>query len=118
MTTSRTLRSWLAAGPITRGTVGTSLVLGTRVVLQAATLVILSRTLGPQGFGTYAALGGLAVLMGTLATAGTHLTLLRDVSRNVARNGSSLEAALGTTALCGGVLLGLYLLLSRTAMRS
>jgi O-antigen/teichoic acid export membrane protein len=80
--------------------------------VQAGTLLIVARLLGPTNFGAFAAIAALAVLMGTLATFGTHLALLRDVSQASAKGKQMLPLALGTTSLCGAVLLALYLVLS------
>lgn len=101
-------------GPIALSTLSTSTVLGLRLVLQGATLIILARLLGPSGFGSYAALGALAVLMGTLSTAGTHLTLLRDISRDPGSRSEVLKTALGTTAAFGSLLVLLYVVVCRT----
>jgi len=97
--------------PIAITTLRTSIVLGLRLVIQAGTLVALARALGPTEFGAYAALGALAVLLGTLATFGTHLTLLRDVARTPSTRDVALQRALGTTVTCGVALLCLYIVL-------
>jgi O-antigen/teichoic acid export membrane protein len=99
-------------GPITLGTIRTSSVLGLRLALQAGTLLLLASTLGADGFGLYAGLGAMAVLLGTLANFGTHLTLLRDVSRASLDADMALRVALGTTAFCGPILLIIYITLS------
>ena len=106
----------LLNGPIARGTIRTGAVLGVRLVIQAATLLVLAVALGPSGFGLYAGLGAMAVLFGTLATFGTHLTLLRDVSRDNERVNETLRTALGTSAILGPVLLVLYLSLAGTLL--
>lgn len=103
-------------GPITLGTIRTSFVLGLRLIVQAGTLLLLAAVLGPEGFGLYAGLGALAVLLGTLANFGTHLTLLRDVSRASPEVDATLRLALGTTAFCGAVLLFIYVLLSQVLL--
>ena len=41
-------------GPIARGTVRTSFVLGLRVLVQAGTLLLIARTLRPDRFGAFA----------------------------------------------------------------
>ena len=94
-------------GPIARSTIRTAIVLGGRLFVQAATLLLLVSVLGPKDFGIYAGVGAIAVLVGTLATFGTHLTLWRDISRNL--TGSALlSKTLGTTSLCSLALFSLY----------
>lgn len=102
----------LLKGPIAQATISTSGVLGLRLLMQAGTLLILAHILKPAGFGAYVALGALAVLLGTLASFGTHLTLLRDVVRDAFSRDSALGLALGTTALCGPILLCVYTFIS------
>lgn len=106
----------LLRGPIARGTVGTAGALSLRATLQASTLVVLARTLGPSGLASYIALGGLAVLFGTLATGGTHLTLLRDLSRAPTRGSAALRMPLGTTVGTGSCLLVIYVFLAHIAL--
>lgn len=81
--------------------------LGVRLFVQAATLLLLVSVLGPEDFGLYAGVGATAVLVGTLATFGTHLTLLRDISRNLT-GGALLSKTLGTTLLCSLTLFLVY----------
>lgn len=107
----------LLKGPIAQATISTSGVLGLRLLMQAGTLLILAHILKPAGFGAYVALGALAVLLGTLASFGTHLTLLRDVVRDAFSRDAALGLALGTTALCGPVLLCVYTFISMFWLR-
>jgi len=98
------------SGPIARGAVRTSGVLAARLLVQAATLLILARQLGPAQFGALAALLAWAMFLGTLATFGTHLVVARDLARDAEKRDSLLPVVLGTTAFCGFVLLFVYLL--------
>lgn len=98
-------------GPIARGTVRTTFVLGLRLVVQAGTLLLVARMLGPDEFGAFAGIAALAVILGTLATFGSHLVLLGEVSKDPARRGRVLEWAVPTTLLCGAALLAIYLLI-------
>lgn len=99
-------------GPIARGTIRTSFVLGLRLVVQAGTLLIVARMLGPDQFGAFAGIAALAVILGTLSTFGTHLVLLGEVSKEPDRREQVLPYAVPFTLLCGGVLLAVFLLLS------
>lgn len=106
----------IVKGPIARGTVRTSAVLGLRLLVQAGTLLIVARMLGPNQFGAFAGVAALAVLLGTLATFGTHLVLLGEVSKEPARSEQVLPYSVPTTLLCGAVLLGVYLLICALAL--
>ncbi len=96
-------------GPIAQATVRTSAMLGLRLFAQAGTLLLLTRMLGPANFGRFSAVAALALLLGLLANAGTHLTLLRDLSLDATRRAQLLPAVLGTTLACGALLFVLYL---------
>src|SRR5690554_2398971 len=96
-------------GPIARATIRTSFVLGLRLLVQAGTLLLVARMLGPTDYGAFAAIAALAVLMGTFATFGTHLVLLAEVSRNPSQRESVLAYAVPTTLISGSALFLLYL---------
>lgn len=104
-------------GPIARGTIRTTFVLGLRLAIQAGTLLLVARMLGPRQFGAFAGVAALAVILGTLSTFGTHLVLLGEVSKEPARREKVLPYAIPTTLICGGVLLGAYLLICTLGLR-
>lgn len=103
-------------GPIARGTIRTTFVLGLRLLVQAGTLLVVARMLGPQEFGAFAGVAALAVMLGTLSTFGTHLVLLGEVSKESTRRENVLPYAVPSTLLCGGALLAIYLLISTLAL--
>lgn len=96
-------------GPIARATIRTSFVLGLRLVVQAGTLLLVARMLGPADYGAFAAIAALAVLMGTFATFGTHLVLLAEISKKPDQRQPVLAYAVPTTLISGSVLFLLYL---------
>lgn len=96
-------------GPITRGTICTTFVLGLRLLIQAGTLLLVARMLGPYQFGAFAGVAALAVILGSLSTFGTHLVLLGEVAKEPTRRQEVLRYALPTTLLSGGILLTIYL---------
>lgn len=96
-------------GQIARATIRTSFVLGLRLVVQAGTLLLVARLLGPAQFGAFAGVTALAVLLGTLSTFGMHLVLLGEMSKDPGRREIVLCYALPTTLACGGVLLAVFL---------
>lgn len=103
-------------GPIARGTIRTTIVLALRLTVQAGTLLIVARLLGPHYFGAFAGVASSAVILGTLSAFGTHLVLLERVSREPAKRETVLAYALPTTLLCGSGLLAIYLLVTRLAL--
>ncbi|WP_312224265.1 lipopolysaccharide biosynthesis protein [Stutzerimonas nitrititolerans] len=100
-------------GPIALATIRTSAVLGLRLFVQAGTLLLVARMLGPEQFGGFVGISAIAIMLGSLSTLGMHLVLLRDVSRSAA--GSSairsvvLQTALPMTLICGCLLFFVYL---------
>jgi len=104
-------------GPIARGTIRTTVVLGLRLLVQAGTLLLIARLLGPDQFGAFAGVAALAVMLGTLATFGTHLVLLGEVSKDPNRRAQVLHYAVPSTLICGGLLLAIYMAVSLLALR-
>lgn len=104
-------------GAIARSTVHTSFVLGLRLAVQAATLLVVARLLGPSRFGAFAGVTALAVMLGALSTFGTHLVLLGEVSKEPRRREQVLPYAVPVTLLFGGALLIAYLLICVLGLR-
>lgn len=99
-------------GPIARATLRTSFVLGMRLLVQAGTLLLVARMLGPHQFGAFAGVSALAVVLGTLAAFGTPLVLLGEVARDSTRRQEVFCYAVPSTILFGSALLATYLLIS------
>jgi len=97
-------------GPIARSTLLTTLVFGLRLVLQASTLLLVARLLGPHGYGAFAGAAALAVFLGALAALGMPLMLMRAVAREPEQGRRVLRYALPTVACGGGVIMLAYLL--------
>ena len=97
--------------PIARSTLRTSAVLILRLGIQAGTLLLIARLLGPDQFGHYAGLTAMAVLLGSFASFGTHLVLLAEVSKDPSQRHRVLAYAVPTTLLCGSALFAVFLLL-------
>lgn len=106
----------MTSGPIARDTAQTTAVLTLRLVVQAGTLFLLARMLGPAQFGQLASLVALAVFLGSLATFGAHLTLLRELARDPRHRERLLPVVLGTSTALGAVLLLIYLWACRYPM--
>ena len=103
-------------GPIARSTIKTSFVLGLRLVVQAGTLLLVARMLGPEQFGAFAGIAALAVLLGALASLGSSLVLLGAMSNDPALRDQVLPWAIPTTLLTGAVLLTLFVAISKTLL--
>lgn len=95
-------------GPIARGTIRTTFILGLYTLVQAGTLLLIARMLGPYQFGAFAGVASLAVLLGTVSSFGMNIVLLGEVAKAPSRRGQILPYAIPTTLLCGGALLALY----------
>lgn len=105
------------SGPIARGTIRTTFVLGLYLLVQAGTLLLVARMLGPHQFGAFAGVASLAVLLGTLSSFGTHIVLLGEVAKEPARRNQVLAYAIPTTLICGGALLITYLIVCTRVLR-
>lgn len=101
----------LLNGPIARATIQTSFVLALRLFIQAGTLLLVARMLGPVEFGAFAAMAALAVLLGTFSTFGTHLVLLGEMSKDPHQREHILSYAVPTTLIGGSLLFVLYLVI-------
>ncbi len=95
-----------------KSTLVTTLVLAIRLLAQAASLILLARLLGADRFGMYAGIAAASVFLAGFATFGTHLTLLRDASRQQQDVRTALATALGTTMACGAGLAVLFVSVS------
>jgi len=104
-------------GPIARSTIHTTFILGLYSLVQAGTLLLVARMLGPYQFGAFAGIASLAVLLGTVSTFGTNIVLLGEVAKAPSRREQILPYAIPTTFLCGGVLLAIYLAICTLALR-
>lgn len=107
----------LPSGPIARGTIRTSAVLGLRLVVQAGTLLLVARMLGPQHYGAFAGIAALAVVLGTLSTFGMHMVLLGEMSRNPSRRAHVLARALPVTMICAILLMVVFLSICLVGLR-
>jgi len=103
-------------GPIARGTIRTTFVLVLYLLVQAGTLLLVARMLGPHQFGAFAAVASLAVLLGTVSTFGINIVLLGDVATAPNLRRRVLPYAIPTTLICGGTLLAIYLLVCLLAL--
>lgn len=99
----------LLKGSVAQATIRTSVVLSLRLIVQAGTLLLVTRMLGPEQFGAFAGVAAMAVLMGTFSTFGTSLMLLGEVSRDSHQRERVLSYAIPTTLVFGSLLFLFYL---------
>lgn len=97
---------------ITKSTLSTTLVLIIRLTLQAGTLIILANLLGAKYFGIFTGLTGFALILGSLATLGTHLVLLSEISKKNKTRSEILEYSIPTTLITGAALVLFYTYIS------
>lgn len=104
-------------GPIARGTIRTTFVLGIRLVVQAANLMLVARLLGPKEFGSFAGVAALAVILGTLSTFGMNMVLLGELSHDLGRRDQVMRYAVPGTIVGGTLLLLIYLAICVSGLR-
>jgi O-antigen/teichoic acid export membrane protein len=100
------------SGPLARTTLGTSAILFVRLLVQAGFLLMVTRLLGTELFGVFSGVAALAILLGTLATAGTHLVLFSEVSIDIDRRDTVLRYALAVSLVSSILFLSLYMALA------
>ena len=98
-------------GPVARATLRTSVVMLVRLGLQAGSLFLVARVLGPPLFGAYVGTAALAILLGTLTTFGTPLVLLAEASRAYRRRLRVLPYCVSTSLIVGSFLFPLFIAL-------
>jgi len=98
-------------GPIVKSTFQTSFVLGLRLLIQAGTLLLVARMLGPSQFAAFAGIAALAVLLGTFSTFGTHILMLVEVSKDRTQRENILSYAVPTTLIMGSLIFLIYIFL-------
>lgn len=96
-------------GPIARSTLRTSAVLGLRLLIQAGTLLVIARMLGPDQYAAFGGIAALAVLLGAFSTFGTHLVLFAEVAKDPERRSHVLSYAVPTTLITGSILFFVYI---------
>lgn len=94
-------------GPVATAALRGSGVFGVRLGLQAVSLILVARSLGPSSYASFAAIAGMAFLAGTLSTFGTHLLVLQASSRHE-MDAVATSIAPPVTLLAGGVLLSMF----------
>lgn len=106
------LSSRLRMGRIGRNTLFSSAGLGLRAVIQAGYLILLSRWMGPEGYGFFAGSVATVILLGPLCGWGVSYLLSDRVGRDRSMLAPLWATALVQIMLTGLLLVGLVLLVS------
>ena len=77
---------------------------------------MVARMLGPQEYGAFAGVAALAIMLGSLASFGTNVVVLGEVSIDPSRRKDVLQYAIPVTLGCGTALLAGYLAISTFAL--
>src|SRR5579859_3680750 len=93
------LMSWLGIGRLGRNALLSTMGLGTRAVIQAAYLIVLSHWMGPKGYGLFAGSVAAAILMAPISGWGIAVVLSQHVSRDRTKSQSLWAAAILQVAL-------------------
>ncbi len=96
-------------GKLARSSLQTGVLLGLRVLTQAAVLILLTRLLGPQTYGEFAAAASLAVVLGILPNLGSGYVMMARAPRGQDAVGEIWRYAWPLTVLLGLLLLIAYL---------
>ena len=86
--------------------------LGTRAIIQAAYLLIVSRWLGAEGYGLFAGSVALVIVVAPLANWGSGLLLTRYITQDRGRSRGMWATALVQTGVIGGLLTLIMLAIS------
>jgi O-antigen/teichoic acid export membrane protein len=91
-------------GRLGRNTAYTTVALGLRAVMQAAYLILLSRTMGPNEYGLFAGSVAAAVLLAPLSGWGVSMLVSERVGKHAHESRSMWAGALAQTTWSGGLL--------------
>jgi O-antigen/teichoic acid export membrane protein len=103
------MANWLQRilfGALARDTARVGFWQAMRIGGQAAWVLLLARLLGPQGYGTFVGVAGLATAIGGFTGLGLGLVMLQDVAREPALFGTRWREAI-TVSVASGLVLAL-----------
>lgn len=100
-------------GRLARSSLQTSVLLGLRVLTQAAVLILLTRLLGPQTYGAFAAAASLAVVLGILPNLGSGYVMMARAPHSKDTVSEVWRYAWPLTVLLGLLLLTVYVPVAR-----
>ncbi|MBP1474678.1 lipopolysaccharide biosynthesis protein [Frateuria sp. MAH-13] len=104
----------LRGNPLATNTAVASAWLAIRASSQALWAVAIARTLGPQGYGSFAGVAGVASALGALSGLGFGLVMLQDATREPNQFGPAWRRAVLMVVVTGTALLLGFIPLART----
>lgn len=110
--------SRIPTGQLTRNTVFATGWMGARVAAQALWVVLVARAIGPDGYGLFAGMAGLASALGALTGLGFGVLMLQDTSRDRANFPIAWKRALVLAFVSGVALWALYLAIAPAFIRA
>lgn len=90
--------------------------LGARAVIQAAYLILLSRWMGPHGYGLFAGSVATAIIISLVSGWGITYVLTRRVARDPSTSNGMWATAIVQVLLSGTLLIGVLMLASQVAL--
>ena len=108
----RRLTDFLRIGPLGRNTLTTSVGLGSRALIQALYLIVISRWLGPHEYGLFAGSVAAAILLSPLSGWGVTYMLSRRIARDQSTANGMWATALRQSLWSGIALTGLLTLIA------
>jgi O-antigen/teichoic acid export membrane protein len=110
------LTAWLGIGRLGRNALLSTGGLGVRAVIQAAYLVVLSRWMGPYGYGLFAGSVAAAIIIALVSGWGIAYVVTQQVARDPTRSHALWATAILQVLLSGLLLIGVLMLASNVAL--
>lgn len=106
------LMTQLGAGRLAQNTLLSTVGLGTRAVIQATYLIVLSRWMGAHGYGLFAGSVAAAIIISLISGWGISYVLTQEVSRDQTKSRGLWATAILQVSLSGVLLIGVLMLVS------
>lgn len=106
------LMTWLGIGRLGQNAMLSTVGLGTRAVIQAAYLIVLSRWMGAHDYGLFAGSVAAAIIISLISGWGISYVLTQEVSRDPTKSHGLWATAILQVSLSGVLLIGVLMLAS------
>lgn len=104
------LMTWLGIGRLGQNAVLSTMGLGTRAIIQATYLIVLSRWMGAHGYGLFAGSVAAAIIISLISGWGISYVLTHEVSRDPTKSRGLWATAILQVSVSGVLLIGVLLL--------